>query len=66
MKIFGDDVIEEYKGRELFQSPPHPYSIADAAYQMSTKARDDQCIVVTGESGSGRDLIFFTLRLAYI
>ncbi|KAI6647634.1 Unconventional myosin-Id isoform X5 [Oopsacas minuta] len=55
MKIFGDDVIETYKGSELFQNAPHPFSIADAAYQLVTKTRDDHCIVATGESGSGKE-----------
>ena len=58
MGIFGDDVIEEYKNSELFQNAPHPFSIADAAYQLVTKTREDQCIVATGESGSGKNQEF--------
>ena len=54
MSIFGDDVIEEYRGSELFQNPPHPFSIADAAYQLVTKTMDSHCIVASGESGSGK------------
>ena len=55
MNIFGDDVIEEYRGGELFQNAPHPFSIVDAAYQLVTNTRENHCIVATGESGSGKN-----------
>jgi len=54
MNIYGQDQVTQYKGRELFENPPHIFAIADAAHKEMKQQGRDTCIVISGESGSGK------------
>ncbi|XP_023262040.1 unconventional myosin-Ig-like [Seriola lalandi dorsalis] len=54
MDIYGKDNIDAYRGRELYENPPHLYAVSDAAYKAMKRRAKDTCIVISGESGAGK------------
>lgn len=54
LNITGPEYVREYKSREIFESSPHIFAIAEAAYKVMKRQVKDSCIVISGESGSGK------------
>nr|XP_006825386.1 PREDICTED: unconventional myosin-Ib-like [Saccoglossus kowalevskii] len=54
LPLYGDKKIDEYRGRNLYELPPHIYAISDDAYRSMRDKNRDQCIIITGESGAGK------------
>merc|ERR1712136_537767 len=54
LPIYGDVVVNMYRGKKRTECPPHLYSIADNAYQDMLRERICQSILITGESGAGK------------
>ncbi|KAL6052487.1 unconventional myosin-Ia [Balamuthia mandrillaris] len=52
--IYSEQVIKTYQGRYIFEEPPHVYSIAEHAYHSLLTEGQNQCIIISGESGSGK------------
>ncbi|XP_027004193.2 unconventional myosin-XV [Tachysurus fulvidraco] len=52
--IYGTDMVLQYKGHVLGENPPHLFAIANAAYTKMMDAKQNQCIIISGESGSGK------------
>lgn len=48
MDIYGKDAIDAYRGRELYENPPHLYAVSDAAYKAMKRRAKDTCIVISG------------------
>ncbi|KAF8367210.1 hum-7 [Pristionchus pacificus] len=43
-----------FQNRRLGSLPPHIFAIADVTYHNMMRIKQDQCIVISGESGSGK------------
>ena len=52
--IYNPKYVRMYQNRNLSDLPPHIFAIADSAYYTMMKTRTNQCIVISGESGSGK------------
>ncbi|XP_073815090.1 myosin 95E [Musca autumnalis] len=48
------DLIHNYGSKGIFQLPPHIYGLANLSFQSLKDRNEDQCIIMTGESGSGK------------
>jgi len=49
-----DFELKSFIGREIFENPPHIFAIADSAHKVMKQQGRDTCIVISGESGSGK------------
>uniref|UniRef100_G3VSQ4 Unconventional myosin-Ia n=1 Tax=Sarcophilus harrisii TaxID=9305 RepID=G3VSQ4_SARHA len=54
LPIFGPEFIDKYKEYNFYELKPHIYALANEAYQSLRDHDRDQCIIITGESGSGK------------
>ncbi|KAK7496039.1 hypothetical protein BaRGS_00012740 [Batillaria attramentaria] len=52
--IYNPKYVKMYQNKRLGELPPHIFAIADAAYHTMLQTRQNQCIVISGESGSGK------------
>ncbi|XP_016361399.1 unconventional myosin-XV-like [Sinocyclocheilus anshuiensis] len=52
--IYGTDMVLQHKGHALGENPPHLFAIANASYTKMMDAKENQCIIISGESGSGK------------
>lgn len=49
--IYNDDYVEEYRGREVYERPPHIFAIADSAFHDMRRLQKDSCILISGRGG---------------
>uniref|UniRef100_A0A8C6Y7E2 Myosin heavy chain 16 n=1 Tax=Naja naja TaxID=35670 RepID=A0A8C6Y7E2_NAJNA len=54
LPIYGGRVAQMYKGRKRTEVPPHLFSISDIAYHDMLMERENQSMLITGESGAGK------------
>uniref|UniRef100_A0A8C1QUU0 Osteoclast-stimulating factor 1 n=1 Tax=Cyprinus carpio TaxID=7962 RepID=A0A8C1QUU0_CYPCA len=54
MPYFGEREIEMYQGSAQYENPPHIYALADNMYRNMMIDRENQCVIISGESGAGK------------
>uniref|UniRef100_A0A3Q4GDY8 Myosin heavy chain, fast skeletal muscle-like n=1 Tax=Neolamprologus brichardi TaxID=32507 RepID=A0A3Q4GDY8_NEOBR len=54
LPVYDSMVVAGYRGKKRVEAPPHIFSISDNAYQFMLQDRENQSILITGESGAGK------------
>lgn len=54
LPIYNPKYVKLYDNHQLGKLEPHIFAIADVAYHTMLKKHINQCIVISGESGSGK------------
>ncbi|KAK7792575.1 hypothetical protein R5R35_008669 [Gryllus longicercus] len=54
LPIYTAEQIKLYKDRKIGELPPHIFAIGDNSYTHMRRYGQDQCIVISGESGAGK------------
>ncbi|PFH52252.1 hypothetical protein AMATHDRAFT_2258 [Amanita thiersii Skay4041] len=52
--IYTDEVLQKYRGKNRLEVPPHVFSIAESAYYNMNAYHENQCVIISGESGAGK------------
>uniref|UniRef100_A0A665WRR6 Methyl-CpG binding domain protein 3b n=1 Tax=Echeneis naucrates TaxID=173247 RepID=A0A665WRR6_ECHNA len=63
LPIYGEEVIDAYSGQDMADMEPHIFSVAEESYRTMTREEQNQSIIISGESGSGKTVSAkFTMR----
>ncbi|XP_068406955.1 myosin-13-like [Eschrichtius robustus] len=54
LPVYNPEVVTAYRGKKHQEAPPHIFSISDNAYQFMLTDRDNQSVLIAGESGAGK------------
>ncbi|NXA04448.1 MYO15 protein, partial [Sapayoa aenigma] len=54
LSIYSEDVAVQYHQGTLSKNAPHIFAIAEMAYTLSQSSGQEQCVIISGHSGSGK------------
>ncbi|KAJ3254742.1 Unconventional myosin-Ie, partial [Chytriomyces hyalinus] len=54
LPYFSEKEIEQYNGSAAYEHPPHIYALADKMFQSMITDEENQCVIISGESGAGK------------
>ncbi|AMD21798.1 HFL058Cp [Eremothecium sinecaudum] len=52
--IYGEEVMKSYQDKNRLEVPPHVFAIAEAMYYNMKAYKENQCVIISGESGAGK------------
>ncbi|KAF8078956.1 myosin-1 [Lyophyllum atratum] len=52
--IYTEETLQRYRGKNRLEVPPHVFSIAESAYYNMNAYHENQCVIISGESGAGK------------
>uniref|UniRef100_A0A671XMW1 Myosin heavy chain, fast skeletal muscle-like n=1 Tax=Sparus aurata TaxID=8175 RepID=A0A671XMW1_SPAAU len=54
LPVYDTTCVQAYRGKKRIEAPPHIFSISDNGYQFMLTDRENQSVLITGESGAGK------------
>lgn len=54
LRIYDEAVMKSYVQQQRVDMPPHIFATAEAAYRSMIAEEDNQCVIISGESGAGK------------
>ncbi|XP_052362303.1 unconventional myosin-Ie-like [Oncorhynchus keta] len=54
LPYFTDREVDLYQGAAQYENPPHIYALADNMYRNMMIDCENQCVIISGESGAGK------------
>ncbi|CAD6186727.1 unnamed protein product [Caenorhabditis auriculariae] len=54
LPIYTESVIKHYMGKRRNEMPPHLFATSDEAYRNMVQDKENQSMLITGESGAGK------------
>ncbi|PSS37014.1 hypothetical protein PHLCEN_2v1156 [Hermanssonia centrifuga] len=54
LPLYSDAIVHQYRGKRRDENPPHIFAIAERAWMSMGEERENQSILITGESGAGK------------
>ena len=52
--LYANGRMKLYEGKNRNDAPPHIFAVAENAFRSLTTEEDNQCIIISGESGAGK------------
>uniref|UniRef100_A0A4W5N5Z7 Myosin-7B n=1 Tax=Hucho hucho TaxID=62062 RepID=A0A4W5N5Z7_9TELE len=54
LPVYDEVVVNAYRGKKRMEAPPHIFSVSDNAFQFMMIDKENQSVLITGESGAGK------------
>ncbi|CAL1710675.1 unnamed protein product [Somion occarium] len=54
LPLYSDAIVHQYRSKRRDESPPHIFAVAERAWVNMGEERENQSILITGESGAGK------------
>ncbi|KAF8234482.1 myosin II heavy chain, partial [Tricholoma matsutake] len=54
LPLYSDAIIQQYRNTRRDENPPHIFAVAERAWVNMGEERENQSILITGESGAGK------------
>lgn len=52
--IYTTETLDSYRGKNRLEMSPHVFAVAESAYYKMNNEKENQCVIISGESGAGK------------